>query len=133
MSEEIPSLPPTPPPPAPVSTGDDHTWALVLHLSALLHLLGATFPGANIVGPLVIWLIKKPQSPYLDEVGKRVLNFQISWAIYFAVLWLLVFALIGFLLLPIAAIAWLIFVIVGAIKESNREPYQFPLTIQFLK
>ena len=140
MSEENPPLPPPslPPQPSvsiepPASTSEDHTWALVLHLSALLHLLGASFPGVNIVGPLVIWLIKKPDSPYLDEVGKRVLNFQISWAIYFAVLWLSLFVIIGFVLLPIGFIAWLAFTIIGAIKESNREPYDFPLTIQFLK
>ncbi len=122
------------------AAGRDHTWALVLHLSALLHLLGATFPGVNVIGPLVIWLARRAESPYLDEVGKRVLNFQISWAIYFALLYaataVLVWILIGFLLVPVAAIAmvvWLILTIVGAIKESNGEAFRFPLTIQFLK
>jgi uncharacterized Tic20 family protein len=127
-------LPPlsSPPPEVPPATSDN-SWALLIHLSALLHLLGATFPGANVVGPLVLWLIKRGESPYLDDVGKRVLNFQISWAIYFALAWASIFAVVGFVLLPLAAIAWLIFTIIGAIRESNREPYRFPLAIQFLK
>jgi uncharacterized protein len=132
-------LPPLPPSDA-SRISSDNTWALLIHLSALLHLVGATFPGANVVGPLILWLIKRHESPYLDEVGKRVLNFQISWAIYFAILWaltaVLVWVLIGFFLLPvigILAIAWLVITIIGAIKESNREPYRFPWTIEFLK
>jgi uncharacterized Tic20 family protein len=131
-------LPPPSVDPAPRAS-NENTWALLIHLSALLHLLGATFPGANVVGPLILWLIKRGESAYLDEVGKRVLNFQISWAIYFAVLWaaigVLVFVLVGFLLMPavaILAIAWLILTIVGAIKETNGERYEFPWTIRFL-
>ena len=124
----------------PPTATSENSWALLIHLSALLHLLGATFPGANVVGPLVLWLIKRGDSAYLDDVGKRVLNFQISWAIYFAITWaaigVLVFVLVGFLLMPLAAIlaiAWLVITIIGAIKESNRERFEFPWTIQFLK
>jgi uncharacterized protein len=140
MSEELPPAPPSLPPQTSAPASDEHTWALVLHLSALLHLLGGTLPGTNILGPLVIWLLKRSDSPYLDEVGKRVLNFQISWAIYFTVAWLvagmLMIVFVGFLLVPliaIAFIAWLVFTIIGAVRQSNRESYEFPLTIQFLK
>jgi uncharacterized Tic20 family protein len=141
MSDLPTPQPPEPPlPPETPRATNENSWALLIHLSALLHLLGATFPGANVVGPLVLWLIKRNDSPYLDEVGKRVLNFQISWAIYFAIVWaaiaILVWILVGFLLIPVAvimAIVWLIITIIGAMKESNGEPYRFPWTIQFLK
>jgi uncharacterized Tic20 family protein len=124
--------PSSPPPDAPPATSEN-SWALLIHLSAFLHLLAGTFPIANVIGPLVLWLIKRGESPYLDGVGKRVLNFQISWAIYFALIWTSTLALIGWVLLPFAAIAWVIFTIIGAIRESNRQPYHFPLAIQFLK
>jgi uncharacterized Tic20 family protein len=134
-----PSPAPQLPPETPRATSDN-SWALLIHLSALLHFLGATFPGANVVGPLVLWIIKRNDSAYLDEVGKRVLNFQISWAIYFALMWVaiavLVWVLVGFLLIPIVgimSIVWLIITIIGAIKESNGEAYRYPATIQFLK
>lgn len=132
------SLPPLPPEPAIVPASDSalRSWALAIHLSALLACLGVT----NVVGPLVIWLIKRPESAYLDEVGKRVLNFQLSWLIYFVAgslaAFVLSFVLIGFLLIPllgIGAVAWLVITIIGAIKESNGEPYKFPFTITLLK
>jgi uncharacterized Tic20 family protein len=135
MSDSMPPLPPEPPL---VSAPDSaqRSWALAIHLSALLALLGCT----NVVGPLILWLIKRPESAYLDEVGKRVMNFQLSWLIYFVVggiaTFVLTFVFIGLLLIPvlgIGAIAWLVITIVGAIKESNGEPYKFPLTIALLK
>ncbi|MGH8046575.1 MAG: DUF4870 domain-containing protein [Chthoniobacterales bacterium] len=136
MSDEIlppeSSTPPPPPPEAPPAM-KDNSWALLIHLSPLLCLFGGTFPGLSIIGPLVLWLIKRADSAYLDEVGKRVLNFQISWMIYFVIAWASFFVLIGFILLPVVAIAWLVYTIIGAVRESNREPYRFPLTIQFLK
>jgi uncharacterized Tic20 family protein len=135
-----PQLPPAPPansPPA-LSGLTENNWAIIIHLSAFLGWFG---PGVlNIVAPLVIWLLKRPDSTYLDGVGKRVLNFQISYAIYFYALTVmtavLMYVLIGFLLLPILGlfgIAWVALTIYGAIQESNGIAYRFPLTIQFLK
>ena len=139
--------PPPPPPPqdapptSPPASGVDDTerqWALGVHLSALLGFAGPHL--LNVIGPLIIWLIKKQDSPYLDSVGKRVLNFQLSYSLYgfaaitlFGLLWWLV---IGFIFLPIYAIvgvAWLILTIVGAVKESNGETYEFPYVIKFLQ
>lgn len=138
MSDSLPPLPPETPAPAVTSEvpSAQRSWAIAIHLSALLSLLGFT----NLLGPLVIWLLKRSESAYLDGVGKRVLNFQISWFIYFvvaiAVTFVLTFVLIGFLLIPVLAIAgivWVVFTIIGAVKESNGETYAFPLSIQFLK
>ncbi|HEY5813966.1 MAG TPA: DUF4870 domain-containing protein, partial [Terrimicrobiaceae bacterium] len=94
----------------------------------------------NVIGPLIIWLIKKQDSAYLDSVGKRVLNFQISYSLYgfaaitlFGLLWWVV---VGFVFLPVyaaIAIAWLILTILGAVKESNGETYEFPFVIKFLQ
>jgi uncharacterized Tic20 family protein len=140
MSDPLPPVPPSPPaPPAPSGVSlSESQWALAIHLSALFGFFG---PGVlNIVGPLVIWLLKRPESRRLDEVGKRVLNFQISYAIYFHVLWLaatvLTWVLIGFLLypfVPLLGAIWLGLTIFGAIRESNDEPFAFPFVIHFLK
>ncbi|MDD5199754.1 MAG: DUF4870 domain-containing protein [Terrimicrobiaceae bacterium] len=138
MSDPLPpSLPPAPPP-APSGSLNESQWAIAIHLSALI---GFFVPGLlNVIGPLVIWLFKRPESAHLDAVGKRVLNFQISYAIYFHMLWLaavvLTYILIGILLYPVIgllALAWLALTILGAIKESNDEAYRFPLVIEFLK
>jgi len=60
------------------TTKDDRTWAMLCHLSGLA---GYVVPFGNIFGPLIIWLIKRDQSWFVDDQGKEALNFQISWAI----------------------------------------------------
>ncbi len=90
----------------------------------------------HILGPLIIWLVKKPESPAIDAAGRNVLNFQISWTI-----WMFVAVVVGFagsclvipLVIPVGfLIAWVVFVILGAVKASNGETFQFPLTIKML-
>lgn len=116
---------------------NDKQWAVILHLSGLL---GLAIPGVgNWAAPLLIWLLKRSESTTIDSVGKEVLNFQISYTIYSAVLGLitaiLVWILIGFLLIPllfILAVVWLVLMIVAAVKASNGEFYRYPATIRFL-
>jgi uncharacterized protein len=139
--ETSPQLPPqdAPPPLQPASVSDaDRQWAIGLHLSALLGFAGPHL--LNVVGPLIIWLMKKRESAYLDSVGKRVLNFQISYSIYgFAaatlvgLLWWLVVGLFFAPVYAVIAVAWLIFTIIGAVKESNGETYEYPFVIKFFR
>lgn len=138
MDETTPTPPPPPePPPAAPSSSepvakskDENTLGIVMHL---LGFAGLVLPYAgNIVGPLILWLIKKAESPYLDAHGKEVLNFQISYTIYGLVGFLSCFVLIGIVILPVVVIAWLIFVIIGAIKASDGKLYRYPLTIRFI-
>ena len=102
-------------------------------LCQLLALCAFIIPFGNVLGPLVIWLIKRADSPYLDELGKEAVNFNISWLIYGIVAGLSIFILIGILLAPAVLIAWLILVVIGAIKASEGKIYRFPLTIRFIK
>jgi uncharacterized Tic20 family protein len=105
-------------------------------LGILCHLLALTtflVPFGNILGPLVLWLIKRGSSPYLDELGKEVVNFNISWFIYSVIAGLTLFILVGFLLLPIVLLMWLILVVVAAIKASEGKIYRYPLTIRLIK
>jgi len=104
---------------------------MFIHLSALSAFIGV--PLGHVVGPLVLWLIKKDQNPTLDAHGKEALNFQISSMIYACVSALLIFVLIGIFLLPAVLIANFALTIVGAVKANNGEFYRYPLTIQFLK
>jgi uncharacterized Tic20 family protein len=107
------------------------TWGMLCHLTALTAFVGIPF--GNILGPLVVWLIKKTDHAFVDEQGKESLNFQISMSIYCIVAAVLIAVFIGFLLLIGLAIADLILVIVAAVKASNGESYRYPLTIRFFK
>lgn len=132
-----------PQPPVPQPSGSsgsglsERQWALAIHLSGLL---GFVTPGLNVVAPLVLWLIKKQDNAVLDAVGKRVLNFQISYLIYgfglgFLAL-ILTLVLIGWLLFPLVGligVAWLVLTILGAVKESDGVAFEYPFVIKFLK
>lgn len=122
-----PAAPTVAPSPSPTP---DNSLAVVMHL---LGLAGFVFPLGNILGPLILWLVKRPESPELDRVGKEVLNFQISYSIYITVAIGLCFFCLGFIVLPVVLIAWLVFMIIAAVKISNGEAYSYPLTIRFLQ
>lgn len=109
---------------------DERTWAMLCHLSVFA---AHIFPLGNIIAPLIIWLIKKEESAFVDFHGKEVLNFQISLVIYFAIAFVLIFVLIG---LPLFIALWvfsLIIVVVAALKANDGQYYRYPLTIRFIK
>ena len=110
---------------------DEKTPALFTHLSALSQLVGIPF--GNIVGPLVLWLIFRERSDYVNHHGKEAVNFNISFMIYFAVAGILCFVIIGLLLLPVLVVVWIVFVIIATVKASNGEGYRYPFTIRFIK
>ena len=109
----------------------ERTTASFVHLLAFA---GLIFPfGGNILGPLVLWLVKKDEYPgFFDANGKESVNFQISMTIYLLVAGLLLFAGIGFVLAPAIFLVDVVFVIIAAVKASQGEVYRYPLTIRFI-
>lgn len=100
------------------------------NLAMLAHLLGIV---SGFVGALIIWLIKKDQSAFVDEQGKEALNFQITVMIAFVGSWILMFVLIGMLLMPLILIGNLVFCILAAVAVSKGEHYKYPFAIRLLK
>ena len=130
MENTPPPVPANQPPAVPPSPTNDNSLAVLMHL---LGFAGFVFPFGNIIAPLILWLIKRAESPLLDRTGKEVLNFQISYVIYAAVAGLLCFVLIGFLILPAIFILWVVFMVVAAVKTGNGEEYRYPMTIRLLQ
>ncbi len=106
------------------------TWAMLCHLLALVQLVGVPF--GNIIGPLVMWLIKRNDHPFIDGHGKESLNFQISMTIYILVSGLLALFVIGLPILFVVGILDIVFPIVAAVAASDGRDYRYPLTIRFL-
>ncbi|MEQ3635012.1 DUF4870 domain-containing protein [Alcanivorax sp.] len=109
---------------------EERSLGLACHLLAFV---GMVFPFGNILGPLVIWLIKKDDSGFVDDQGKEALNFNITISIAGFVAFLLTFVVIGAFLLPIIGLFWLVMTIVAAIKANGGEYYRYPLTIRLIK
>src|SRR6202140_1508191 len=116
-------------PAATVAAAEERNWAMGCHLSALL---GCVVPFGNVIGPLLVWLLKKNESTLVDAEGKEALNFQISMSIYMMVSAILIIVVIGLPMLFGFAIADLVLTIIAAIKTSNGEHYRYPITLRFL-
>lgn len=100
------------------------------NLGMLCHLLGI-FTG--FLGPLILWLVKKGESTFLDEQGKEALNFQITLMLGYLLSGLLTMVIIGLLLLPLILIGGIVFCVIAAVKASKGEVYRYPLTLRLLK
>ena len=103
---------------------DARMWAMLCHLLAIF---------TGFLAPLIIWLIKKDEDPFIDNQGKEALNFQITVAIAMIVSVLLSFACIGFILMPAVGIADLIFCIIASVKANSGVAYRYPVSIRFIK
>ncbi len=110
-------------------THDERQFAMFCHFAAFA---GLIIPFGSIIGPLVMWLIKKDESQYIDYHGKEALNFNITMAIVSIFCFALIFVVIGVFLLPIVLILWLIFIIVAGVKANDGLYYRYPFCIRFI-
>jgi len=113
-----------------MSEKDAKTWAMLCHVGAFA---GYIIPFGHIITPLVIWLIKKDESPFVDDQGKESLNFQISMSIYAIIAALLTLVVIGVILLIGVVIFDVIMVIIAAVRANSGERYRYPLCMRFVK
>jgi uncharacterized Tic20 family protein len=99
-------------------------WAMFCHLAGLCA-FAIPFVG-NIVGPLILWQIKKDEYPFVDEQGKEAVNFRlISVA--------LSFVCVGIFLLAAVGVVDLVFLLIATVKANSGQHYHYPLTIRFIK
>lgn len=111
-------------------------WNMLCHLSALL----ICIPFGNIIGPLLVWQIKKGEFPSVEVHCKAALNFQITVTIVMVIGWIAAFILtfvgIGFLLFPLVmliALAGLVLAIIAGIKANNGKDYKYPFSFNLIK
>ena len=110
-------------------TRDERMWGMFCHLSAFA---GYIIPFGSIIGPLIIWSLKKDEFTFVNEQGKEALNFQISMTIYFIISLFLIIIVIGIAMLVALGIFQLIMIVIASIKANNGETFRYPFAIRFL-
>ena len=111
-------------------TADERNWATGCHLAAFAgYITGIGF----ILGPLVVWLLKRDTSAFVNDQGKEAVNFQITMLLAFIVSCVLIIVLIGIPLLIAVGIIDLVFTIIAAIKASEGVAYRYPLNLRLIK
>ena len=108
----------------PLSPADERLWATLAHVGGILF---------SFVAPLVIWLIQKEKSAFVEDQAKEALNFQILVAIAYTVGTILSFLIVPILLIFAAGIASLVFGIMGAMAANKGEAYRYPFSWRIIK
>ncbi|ODU45622.1 MAG: orotate phosphoribosyltransferase [Lysobacteraceae bacterium SCN 69-123] len=111
-------------------SAEEKQWGMFAHLAALA---GIVIPLGNLLGPLIVWLVKKDTMPFVADQGKEALNFNITVFIAAFVSGILTLVLIGFLLLIVVGIAWLVLTILAALAANKGETYRYPFTLRLIK
>ena len=106
-------------------------WATIVHLIALVGLLGNGI--GFLLGPLIVWLLKREDHPFIDGQGKEAVNFQITMHIAMLISGVLTLIIVGFVLLAIIGLLMIIFPIIAASKADKGEHYRYPLTIRLIQ
>jgi uncharacterized protein len=119
----------TPPDPT-VPSRDERLWGMLTHLMAFA---GYVLPFGHLVVPLVIWLIKKEEMPFVDDQGKESVNFQITMTLAALISAALTIVLIGLPLLIAVIVLDIVFVIIAAVKANDGIAYRYPICIRFIK
>jgi uncharacterized protein len=132
MSDQDPtgsSMPPSGETATPAGAGevtrDDRNLALLIHLLAII---------TGFLAPLIIWLIKKDSSKFIDHHGKQALNFQITILLAYIISWVLTFVFfVGCFIMPVVVIVDIVFCILAAVASSRGEWYRYPIALPLLK
>ncbi|WP_343674612.1 DUF4870 domain-containing protein [Chitinophaga sp.] len=134
---------------------DERTWAIFISLAGIIGMtIGIISPVGNIVAVLVLWLIKRDQSSFLDIEGKEALNFQITMSLaalivnviffFLSAIWTFsTFLWAGYspgvnirLISGRNNIVWIInviFSVIATIRASNGEVYRYPINWRIVK
>jgi len=123
--------PNSPATPGTVPTENERTWGMLAHLSALA---GLVMPLIGIVlGPLVVWLARRDESEFVAAHAKEALNFNISVLLGALACMLLMLVFVGFLLGTALFVAWLVMMLIAAIKASEGQSYRYPFSLRLVK
>jgi uncharacterized protein len=126
-------------PPAPPVGSEERGWAAVAHASAFV----GAWVALAFVGPLVVYLLGRDRHPFIAHHAREALNFNLTFLLVIVVGGLIggvgavVTLGLGLLvILPIAgviAVAWIVAVVVAAVRAWDGEPFRYPLTIRFVR
>jgi uncharacterized Tic20 family protein len=123
--------------PSGTPSAEERQWGMFAHLSALA---GLIIPFGNLLGPLVVWMMKRDTMPFVADQGKEALNFQITVSVLCVILLILGVVLsvivIGVLFFPLVGLiglAALVLSVIGGIKANEGKAYRYPFSVRLIK
>ena len=109
---------------------EERQWAAFAHLAGLFVLILP--PIGGFVGPMIIWILKKDDMPFVREQGREAINFQITMLLAMLVSGALILALIGLVLLPIVVVVDFVLIVVATLSASDGRAYRYPFSLRLV-
>ncbi len=122
MTDQSPQSPPPDPVGGPAPDKDSVTFGMLCHLLAIF---------TGFLGPLIIWLVKKDTSPFVDDQGKEALNFQIT-ALIASCACIFGFCFVHILFIAVQ-LARIVFCVMATMEASKGVAYRYPVTFRFIR
>lgn len=108
------------------STSEERHWALAAHVGSFV----SAWFALGLFAPLLVLLIKGNESAYVRKHAVESLNFQLNALVYSVVFALLIFLLVGFVLLPLYGIFYVVVVVLGTVRAGSGKEFRYPLTVR---
>ena len=115
----------------PTPSAEARQWAMLCHYAAFFWIVAPMI--GNVIGPLVVWQLKKDLDPFVDQQGREALNFQITYSIAMMVCGVLAWVLIGFPLMLLVGVTARGLTIIAGIKANEGQAYRYPLCLRLIK
>ncbi len=112
-------------------TEDERKYATWMHLAGLSTYIGIPF--GHVLIPLILWLLRRKQSDYVNQQGIEILNFQLSITFYYIFSWIMLFILIGFVFLPVVFLLHIIATITATVRTHEGGDYRYPATLRVIR
>jgi uncharacterized Tic20 family protein len=122
--------------PAPGTSGDERTMAVLAHLSAPIAAV-ISVGWLSMVGPLVVWALYKDKDPVVRQAAAGAFNFNLAFWLVYLVSWILILTVVGAVVgLPLLVVGFVVAAVchvIGAVRASRGEPYRYPFQIPVLR
>ncbi len=108
---------------------EERNWAVGAHLGSFV----AAYVALGLLAPLLVLLLRGGQSPFVRRQAVESLNFQLNAFVVIAIGWLLAIVLIGFAILAIYGVFYVICVVLATVNASQGRDFRYPLTIRVIR
>ncbi len=109
------------------ATESERQYAMFIHIA---HFASVLLP---VVLPLVLWLVKRDESDFIDDHGREAVNFEITMLIYSITAGVLLMCAVGAFLLPVVFVLWIIGIIMGSVAASRGKYYRYPMCLRLIR
>ncbi len=98
-----------------------------------IHFSGLFIPVGNFLIPMILWLLKRGESHYIDQQGREVMNFQLTIIFYAIFALILIATPVGWIFVPVILLLHLTGTLAGTLKTWQGRVFRYPVTFRVIR